>query len=277
MIAREQVMDNTVVGDIEDDILVIRLNRPAQYNAWTADMRDHITDLIRDADARADIRALILTGTGNKAFCAGQDLSETERFAGAGNVKDWIARLKRFYDAIRSVGKPFVGALNGLAAGSGFQVAMLMDVVVGHRGSSMGQPEVNSGIPSIFGPWIMRQSLGRARTVELAVTGRMMEAEECYHLGLIHHLVDPEKVAEQAKIIAHQLAAKPPEAMRLTKTFLRRADEAEYERAWVWAEEGQTTAFQSGEPQAVMRKFFEARRARKAPIRSQIENISEEN
>jgi enoyl-CoA hydratase len=257
-------MSNSFQIELKNDVLIIRLNRPANYNAWTADMRDHMCDVLDDAARRSDIRALILTGTGDKAFCAGQDLAETERFVGGGDVKVWLKRLKRFYDAVRNTPKPFVGALNGLAAGSGFQIAMMMDVVVAHPDVRMGQPEVNSGIPSIFGPWLMAESLGRARTVELAVTGRMMEAEECRQLGLVHHLVDRQRVMETALAVARELAAKPPAAMRITKSFLRRANQDAYERAWEWAAEGQTEAFETGEPQDVMKRFFEVRRARKA-------------
>jgi enoyl-CoA hydratase/carnithine racemase len=257
-------MDDTVLAERSGDVLVVRLNRPRNYNAWTAAMRDEITARLEEAERRADIRAVVLTGTGEKAFCAGQDLAETERFLGAASVGLWLGNLRRFYDAIRAATKPLVGALNGLAAGSGFQVALMMDVVVAHPGVRMGQPEVNSGIPSIFGPWIMTQSLGRSRTVELAVSGRMMPAEECHRLGLIHHLVAPEAVLPTALETARDLAAKPPAAMRLTKSFLRRANEADYQRAWEWAAEGQAAAFESGEPQEVMRAFFDERRRRKA-------------
>lgn len=257
-------MSDPVVTEQKGNVLIIRLNRPANYNAWTGAMRETMCDILEGAAKRSDVGALVLTGAGDKAFCAGQDLAETERFAGGGDVKGWIKRLKRFYDAVRAMPKPVVGAVNGLAAGSGFQCVMLLDVVVAHPGVSMGQPEVNSGIPSILGPWMMAESLGRARTVELAVTGRMMEAEECRQLGLIHHLVPREKVMETALTIARDLAAKPPTAMRITKAYLRRANEDAYERAWQWAAEGQAEAFETGEPQEVMREFFALRRARKA-------------
>ena len=128
----------------------------------------------------------------------------------------------------------------------------------------LGQPEVNSGIPSILGPWIMEQSLGRSRTTELALSGRMMDAEECNRLGLIHHLVEPTAVLATALDIARDLASKPSVAMRITKEYLRRANQDDYERAWAWAAEGQADAFATGQPQQVMRDFFELRRQRKA-------------
>jgi enoyl-CoA hydratase len=257
-------MSNGFVTELRERTLLIRLDRPARYNAWTGELRDRMCDVLQDAAGRDTIGAIVFTGSGERAFCAGQDLAETERFMSGGHVDDWIARLKRFYDLVRAIPKPVVGALNGLAAGSGFQFVLLMDIVVAHRGVKLGQPEVNSGIPSILGPWIMSQSLGRSRTTELALTGRMMAAEECHGLGLIHHLVEPDAVLPTALDIARDLAAKPSVAMRITKAYLRRASEEDYERAWAWAGEGQAEAFATGQPQQVMRDFFELRRRRKA-------------
>ncbi|MCK1688605.1 AMP-binding protein [Bradyrhizobium sp. 145] len=258
-----QASANEVKTELRDGVLIVRLNRPERLNAWTSRMRDRLCDVLDRAATDKDVRAVVLTGAGRRAFCAGQDLSETEQFASDVNTKDWLQRLKRFYDAVRGTPKPVVVALNGLAAGSGFQITMLADVVVSHAGVQMGQPEVNSGIPSILGPWLMKESLGRSRTVELAVTGRMMDANECHRLGLIHHLVEEQSVLPLAVSLALDLASKPPEAFRLTKHYLCRANSAEYEKAWLLAAEGQTEAFNTGEPQAAMRDFFAVRRARK--------------
>jgi enoyl-CoA hydratase len=257
-------MTAPVITELRNDVLIIRLNRPQHLNAWTSAMRDHLCEILDEAVRRDEVRALIFTGTGEEGFCAGQDLAETEKFAGRAHAKDWIDRLKQLYDKLRAMPKPVVGAINGVAAGSGFQLTMLMDVNVGHPGVKMGQTEVNSGIPSVLGPAMMVESLGRARTVELVVTGRLMSARECQALGLIHHLVEPHLVLEKAIEIARELASKPSVALKLTKEFLRLNNESDYEQAWKWAEEGQLEAFASGEPQRVMREFFEVRRMRKA-------------
>jgi enoyl-CoA hydratase len=257
-------MSGDFVTEMHERVLVIRLNRPERYNAWITDMRERMCDVLEEAKSQDEVGSIVFTGTGERAFCAGQDLAETERFVDGKHVDDWIARLKRFYDLVRTIPKPIVGALNGVAAGSGFQFVLLMDVVVAHRGVRLGQPEVNSGIPSILGPWIMRQSLGVSRTRELALTGRLMDAEECWRLGMVHHLVEPKAVIATALDIARDLAAKPSVAMRVTKDYLRRADDEDYERAWAWAGDGQAEAFATGQPQQVMREFFELRRRRKS-------------
>jgi enoyl-CoA hydratase len=257
-------MSNTIATQRSAGVLTLRLNRPESYNAWTTAMRDELTELLEQSNADKSIKAVILTGTGDNAFCAGQDLSETQQFSGSKNVREWLDHLRRFYDAIRGMEKPLVGALNGLAAGSGFQVVLMMDVVVAHPGVRMGQTEVNSGIPSIFGPWLMTEALGRSRAIELSVTGRLMDAEECYRVGVIQHLVKPDNVLAKAQAIATELAGKPPVAMRITKKFLKMANEAEYDRAFRMAEYGEREAYLTGEPQKVMEEFFEVRKARKS-------------
>ena len=104
--------------------------------------------------------------------------------------------------------KPLVGALNGVAAGSAFQVALQTDVRVGHEGTRMGQPEINSGIPTVLGSWLMIDRLGLSRTIELTLTGRMMEGRECHDIGLIHYLVPADQVLAKAKEVARDARRK---------------------------------------------------------------------
>ena len=129
----------------------------------------------------------------------------------------------------------------------------------------MGQAEINSGIPSVTGPMLMLPRIGLSRTIELTLTGRMMNAEECHAIGLIHHLVErPEQVIEKTREVAEEMAAKPPIAMRLTKARFRQVTQPAFEEAFKNGGAYQAEAFASGEPQAAMRAFFAARRARRA-------------
>ena len=242
---------------------IITISRPSSYNAWTSAMRARLGMMLADANDDDGVAAIIVTGAGDKAFCAGQDLAETQAFVGGRSIPGWISDLRAFYDVVRSLEKPLICALNGVAAGSGFQFVLLSDVVVGHPGAKTGQPEINSGIPSVFGPWIIAESLGRARAVELSLTGRLMEAEEAHRLGVIHHLVPQERVLDKALEVAADLAAKPRHAMRLTKKYLRIASEEGYRQAWDRTASGQHEAFDTGEPQRVMEAFFATRAARK--------------
>src|SRR5215468_10705982 len=141
---------------------------------------------------------------------------------------------------------------------------MLTDVRVGHPGVRMGQAEINSGIPSVTGPMLMLPRIGLSRTVELTLTGRMMEAGEYHAIGLIHYLVEhPDQVMGKTREVARLLAAKPAIAMRLTKARFRQVTQAAFDEAFANGSRYQAEAFASGEPQAAMRVFFAERAARR--------------
>lgn len=246
----------------QDGVAIVRLNRPDRYNAWHAAMRAEVAALMRALNADPDVRAIVLTGAGDKAFSAGQDLSETQQFDAERGAR-WLDEWHDMYGAIRALDKPLVAALNGVAAGSAFQVALLCDVRVGHQGSRMGQPEINAGLPSTTGPWLMDISLGISRTVELTLTGRMMDGEESHRIGLLHHLVPAAQVLPKALDVARELAAKSPVAMRLNKQRFREITEAGFKDALEAGKRIQREAFGTGEPQAMMARFFAERRARK--------------
>ncbi len=255
-------MGQFILQERRDQVLIIRLNRPDRLNAWHAPMRDELVTAFIAANRDEAVRAVVLTGSGDQAFSAGQDLSETEQFD-ADRAVEWLAEWRTLYGSIRDMDKPVVAALNGVAAGSAFQVALLTDIRVGHAGSRMGQPEIDSGIPSTLGPWLMWDSLGWSRTVELTLTGRMMDGEECHRLGLIHELVSPDQVLPRAIEIAQQLAAKPPIAMKLNKQHFRTLTQAGFQAAEEAGVRIQREAFASGEPQTAMAQFFAERAARK--------------
>src|SRR5262245_23445973 len=209
-------------------------------------------------------RALLLTAAADRPFPAGQDLHETEKFQSGSDGANWFQSWRDFYTSIRDLDKPCLAALNGVAAGSAFQAAMLTDVRVGHASVRMGQAEINSGIPSVTGPMLMLPRIGLSRTIELTLTGRMMEEGECRAIGLIHYLVDrPEQVMGKTREVAETMAAKPAVAMRLTKARLRQVTQAAFDEAFTNGSVYQAEAFASGEPQAAMRIFFAQRAARR--------------
>jgi enoyl-CoA hydratase/carnithine racemase len=128
----------------------------------------------------------------------------------------------------------------------------------------MGQAEINSGIPSVTGPMLMLPRIGLSRTIELTLTGRMMDATECCAVGLIHYLVDrPEELMSRTREVAEMMAAKPAMAMRLTKARFRQVTQPAFDEAFANGGVYQAEAFASGEPQAAMRVFFAERAARR--------------
>ena len=195
--------ERAVLTDVTGGIGTVTLNKPWKLNAWDTPMRAEIADVLDGWNTDARVSAVVMTGAGDRAFWAGQDLDETEKFQSGNEGANWFQSWRDFYNSIRDLDKPCLAALNGVAAGSAFQAVMLTDVRVGHPGVRMGQAEINSGIPSVTGPMLMLPRIGLARTMELTLTGRMMEAEECRAIGLIHYLVErPEQVMAKTREVA---------------------------------------------------------------------------
>ncbi|WP_370313619.1 enoyl-CoA hydratase/isomerase family protein [Sagittula sp.] len=253
-------MDNFILTEKIANVLTITLNRPEKMNAWNTSMRDMLIDAFVAAEADDEVRAIILTGAGDRAFGAGQDLGESKTFD-ADRAESWMGEWKKLYACLRDSSKPIVAALNGVAAGSAFQVALLCDLRVAHPGVRMGQPEILSGIPTVTGNWVMREMIGIARTIDLTFTGRMLDAKEAYDWGLISRLVDQDQVMAASMELAKDLASKPPVAMRLNRQRVKEVTQAGYEDAMQAGIRIQLEAYSTGEPQRMMEEFF-AKRAK---------------
>ncbi|MFH8982590.1 enoyl-CoA hydratase/isomerase family protein [Streptomyces varsoviensis] len=246
-------------GDVH--VAEVTLNRPDKLNAWTGEMRARLVAALQEIGRDETCRAVVLTGAG-RAFCAGQDLAETAAIDPDDHAaaEAWIDDFGLLFRTVRALDKPVIAAVNGVAAGSGFQFALLADLRIGHAGVRMGQPEVLSGIPSITGIWAMSGILGRAKTAEFALTGRLVEGPEAQRLGLLSRLVDADQVKAEALAEAARLAELPPGALALTKGRLRELDDAGLDDAIAAAKKVHIAAYATGEPQREMARFLAGRR-----------------
>lgn len=254
-------MTETVRVERDDALAVLTLHRPDALNALNSALRRDLHAALTAQHADDAVRAIVLTGAG-RAFCAGVDLKEAQAVQPE-QVAAWYGELRDVYAAIRALDKPIVAALNGVAAGGGFQIALACDLRVGHPGTRMGQPEINAGIPSVMGSFWMSLHLGQALNQELSLTGRLMDADECLRVGVLTRLVESEALLPTATGLARELAAKPPTAMRRTKQRFRELTQAAFDDAARAAIEGQRECYRNGEPQAVMARFIAEREARK--------------
>lgn len=248
-------MTQFILTEVRDRVAVLTLNRPEMMNAWHRPMRQDIVAALHGFNADPGVGAIVLTGAGDKAFGAGQDLSEAKGFDSA-RASDWIGEWEELYNALRYLDKPAIAALNGLAAGSAFQFALCCDLRIGHPGIRMGQPEINAGIPSTTGPWAMMDKIGFARMVDLTLTGRLLGADECLQIGLLSRLVPQDQVMPAALALATELANKPPIAMRLNKQRFREMTEGSFQSALEAGKRIQAEAYGSGEPARMMEKFL---------------------
>lgn len=252
---------DAVTMELDGRIAIVRLNRPAAMNAVNDAVRQGLTRALKQLDAGDHADAIVLTGSGERAFCAGQDLEEsaaitTDRLAG------WLNRQHAMYQAVRDVGKPIVAAINGTAAGAGFQMSLMCDLRVAHAGVKMGQPEVRAGLASIVGSYLLSLQVGHSLNQQLSLTGELLSGERAHALGLVNDLVPPAEVLPRALERARELGGLPRAAVRATKQRFRERTQAGFEEACSAGIRYQLECYATGEPTRVMQEFL-ARRQRK--------------
>ena len=240
-------------------VLRLTLNRPAVLNALNEATRSEIRSALAEFSDDPGLGALLLTGAGERAFCAGQDLAESRDFSGD-KPHRWIDEFDSLYTAFRSLEKPAVAAIQGWATGAGFQLALLCDVRIGTPEARFAMTELDVGIPCITGQFLLEQVLGRGRAGEFTVTARRMSAEEAVQLGVLSRLVPSAALLDQALAAARDLAAKPRVAIAIQKRHLRALSEPDYQATIEAARRAHGEAFASGEPQRLMTEFLARRK-----------------
>jgi enoyl-CoA hydratase/carnithine racemase len=255
-------MEEPVKLERREQVAIVTLNRPESLNSVNRAMRESLIATLKALNADAGVGAIVITGAGDRAFCSGQDLSETIQYTIA-DVDDWLSRQHAMYQAVRDLDKGCVAAWNGVAAGAGYQIGLCADLRVGYPGMKLGQPEIKAGLASIVGSYFMTLHLPLSQNVQLSLTGELISGQRGYELGIVNYLVPREQVVEKALSVAQELVRLGPTATRLTKRRFRELTQPGFDAALGAARRSQREAYESGEPQAAMKRFFEAR-SRKA-------------
>jgi enoyl-CoA hydratase/carnithine racemase len=250
-------MSDLVTVDRRDRAAILTFQRAGSLNAMTTALARSICEALADLDADPQVGGIVLTGAGDRAFCAGVDLDEARRQEPA-TVEGWFGTICSVYRTILDTRKPMVAAINGIAAGAGFQVALVSDMRLAAPHARLGQPEIEAGIPSIMGAHWMGLHLPWSVNQELSLTGRLMDAEEAAALRLVRIVPGDELVAE-AVDQARLLGAKPAVAWARTKARFREVALRGLDEAFRAAVLGQQEAFARGEPQAIMNAFLARR------------------
>jgi enoyl-CoA hydratase/carnithine racemase len=248
-----------VLVDRRGTTAVVTLNRPAALNAVNTEMREALIATLAQLNGDSAVRAVTITGAGERAFCSGQDLNETARYT-VDDVDHWLTRLHAMYRAVRDLDKPCIAAWNGVAAGTGYQIGLCCDLRVGFPELKLGQPEIRAGLASVVGSYLMTMHLGLSQNVQMSLTGELTTGQRVYDLGLVNYLVSRDQVLEKSLALAADLAKLGPTAVRLTKQRLREQTQAGFDGALEAAKKAQREAYMSGEPQEAMRKFLEPKR-----------------
>jgi 2-(1,2-epoxy-1,2-dihydrophenyl)acetyl-CoA isomerase len=207
-----------------DGVARITFSRPDKLNSLTAVMHEELRDALNEVAGDRSVRVLVLTGTG-RGFCAGQDLSERAVLPGAEPV-DLGASIDRHYAplarTLRSLPLPVIGAVNGIAAGAGANIALACDIVIAARSACFIEAFCKVGlIPDTGGTYFLPRLVGQARATGLAMLGEKLSAEQAVAWGLIWKCVDDEQLAPEVAKLAHHFAGAPTLALARVKQALR--------------------------------------------------------
>jgi enoyl-CoA hydratase len=214
----------------DDAVAVLTINRPHVLNALNSatvdDLRRAILDLKRD-DA---VRAIVLTGAGEKSFVAGADINELAALAPV-QGREHALRGQHVLDLIENLGKPVVAAINGYALGGGCELAMACTLRIAADTARIGQPEINLGIiPGYGGTQRLSRLVGKGAALEILLTGKQLTAAEALQLGLVNRVVPAATLLSEAKALAGELAAKAPVAVRYIIDAVNRGLEVSFDK-----------------------------------------------
>ena len=206
--------NNSILLKIENNVAYITLNRPEVFNSFNREMALNLQAVLDECETDVEVRAIVLTGNG-KAFCAGQDLKEvTDPDLNPGFKKILEEHYNPIITRIRSIKKPIIGAINGVAAGAGANIALACDIVVAHEKVSFIQAFSLIGlVPDSGGTYFLPRLIGFQKALALAMLGEKVSAEEAERLGMIYKVIPLENYEEQVKTLATKLANMPTKAL----------------------------------------------------------------
>lgn len=209
-------MENLLM-EVENGIAVVTINRPKSLNALNSATLEEIYECFTDIADRKDIKVVILTGSGKKAFVAGADISEMVNATPAEGRKMGMVAFKAFKQ-IEECPQVVIAAVNGYALGGGCEISMACDIRVASDNAKFGQPEVNLGIlPGFGGTQRLPRLVGKGRAKELIFTTDMIDAQEAYRIGLANHVVPQEELIDYCKKMAEKIIGKASYAVSLAK------------------------------------------------------------
>ncbi len=209
-----------VLKDVDGAVATLTINRPDKLNALNIATRQSIIDHLRELEDDRDIRVVILTGAGEKAFIAGADISE---FEGRSPVDQFnVMRGPNAFEATASFSKPLIASINGFCLGGGCEIAMACDIRIAADTARLGQPEINLGlIPGGGGTQRLPRLVGLGTAFKLLYTGAIIKADEALRIGLVDEVVPADTLAKHVTDLAGTIAKKSPVALRLIKEAVR--------------------------------------------------------
>lgn len=245
-----------IVVEAKGRVGIIRLNRPQALNALNKALIDELTKVVDAFDADDKIGCMLITGN-EKAFAAGADIKE---MADKPFIEAYLGDFVSNWNAVAKARKPVVAAVAGFALGGGCELAMQSDIVIAADTAKFGQPEIKLGvIPGIGGTQRLARAVGKAKAMDLILTGRMMDAAEAEKSGLVARLVSPEKLMDEAMKVAETIANMSLPSVLAGKEAVNRAFEGGLSEGMAFERRIFHSLFATEDQKEGMKAFIEKR------------------
>lgn len=220
-------MYKTLIYEKKENIGLLTLNRPDKLNAISNELTSELRQLLDELEKDEELRVLIITGAGEKAFVAGADIKEIiDRDAKLGRR---VSRERQeIFSRIENLQIPVIAAVNGYALGGGLELALACSIRICSEKAKFGAPEVKLGIiPGDGGTQRLPRLIGLGRAMEMILTGDFIDAREAYRIGLVNKVFPPAELMEKATELARKIASRPPLAIRYAKEAVNRSQEGD--------------------------------------------------
>lgn len=249
---------DTLMVTIAERVATITINRPDKRNALNAAVRRDILEALDELRGEDEVRVVVFTGAGDKAFIAGADIAE---FAERTPLEQrTVMEGRRIFDEIAAFQKPTIAMINGFALGGGCELAMACDMRIAARSAKLGQPEIRLGlIPGGGGTQRLPRLVGAGRALKLILSGDIIDAAEALRIGLVDDVVDDDQLRAHTINLARAIAAHSPVALALAKAAVRAAFEAPLAAGLAMERELFITAFGSEDRREGVAAFMEKR------------------
>ena len=207
----------TLLYEKEDGIGIVTINRPASLNALNGEVYTELYELFQEIEKDDEVRVVIITGSGQKAFAAGSDIVEMQPQSST-EINSFTEKARIASDRIYTLSKPVIAAINGYALGGGCELTMCCDLRIASENARFGQPEINVGvIPGAGGTQRLTRLIGITRAKELLYTGDMIDAKTALNMGLVNKVVPSDSLMAETKELAKKLLTKSSRILSLVK------------------------------------------------------------
>jgi enoyl-CoA hydratase len=253
---------NNLLMEVENGIAIVTINRPKSLNALNPETLAELEKCLGEIELRKDIKVVILTGSGEKSFVAGADISQMVDMTAA-QGKDLGMLAHRAFNKLENIPQVTIAAVNGFALGGGCEIAMACDIRVASENAKFGQPEVNLGtMPGFGGTQRLPRIVGKGRAKELIFTGDMIDAQEAYRIGLANKVVPLAELIEYCKKMATKIISKGAYAVTMSKIAINSGLDMDLANGLLFEAGLFAVTFATADKKEGMSAFLEKRQAK---------------